>query len=103
MLSTKLNSALKFSSKYGLRTICSSNVSQKETKITGNVAVVPFQQQHVCEIQVLQWFLYLSETPCKLHAEEAELGTALVSQQLCELSHVPPVQTFAVQLVEVFR
>ncbi|GFY79003.1 trifunctional enzyme subunit beta, mitochondrial [Trichonephila inaurata madagascariensis] len=36
MLSTKLNSALKFSSKYGLRTICSSNVSQKETKITGS-------------------------------------------------------------------
>ncbi|GFU90057.1 uncharacterized protein TNCV_2707191, partial [Trichonephila clavipes] len=83
-------------------------------------------QQHVCEIQLLQWFLYLSETPCKLHAEDAkletvrvsqlpiempdiqhdvnvELGTALVSQQLCELPHSPPVQAFSVRLVETFR
>ncbi|GFX58161.1 uncharacterized protein TNCV_4049191 [Trichonephila clavipes] len=91
-----------------------------------DVAAVPFQQQHVCEIQLLQWFLYLSETPCKLHAEDAELGTvrvsqlpvempvilpdvdaelrtALVSQQLCELHHAPPVQAFAVRLAETFR
>ncbi|GFX46666.1 uncharacterized protein TNCV_4038171 [Trichonephila clavipes] len=91
-----------------------------------DVAVVPFQQQHVCEIQLLQWFLYLSETPCKLHAEDAELGTvrvsqqpvempdilpdvdaelgtALVSKQLCELHHAPPVQAFAVRLAETFR
>ncbi|GFU80735.1 uncharacterized protein TNCV_514621 [Trichonephila clavipes] len=73
-----------------------------------------------------QWFLYLSETPCKLHTEDAELwtvrvsqqpvkmpdilpdvdaelGTALVSQQLCELHHAPPVQAFAVRLAETFR
>ncbi|GFV29969.1 hypothetical protein TNCV_3100461 [Trichonephila clavipes] len=72
------------------------------------------------------WFLYLSETPCKLHAEDAELGTvrvtqqpvempdiqndvnaklgtALVSQQLCELPHSPPVPAFAAQLMETFR
>ncbi|GFX82090.1 hypothetical protein TNCV_398201 [Trichonephila clavipes] len=104
------------SSSSGLRLCVSSS----------NVAVVPFQQQHVCEIQLLQWFLYLSETPCKLHAEDAklgtvrvsqqpvempdilpdvdaELGTALVSQQLSELHHVPPVQAFAVRLAETFR
>ncbi|GFU78036.1 uncharacterized protein TNCV_4855141 [Trichonephila clavipes] len=102
----------------------------KNFKEDGNfdVAVVPFQQQHVCNIQLLQWFLYLSETPYKLHAEDAELGTirvsqqpvempdiqhdvdadaelgtALVSQQLCELPHVPPVQDFTVRLVETFR
>ncbi|GFW96522.1 hypothetical protein TNCV_2845791 [Trichonephila clavipes] len=87
------------------------------------VGAVPFQQQRVCEIQLLQWFLYLSETPCKSPAEDAELGTvrvsqqpvelpdiqpdvdaelrtALVSQQLCELPHAPPIQAFAVRLVE---
>ncbi|GFT05950.1 hypothetical protein TNCV_3926891 [Trichonephila clavipes] len=91
-----------------------------------DVAVVPFQQQRVGEIQVLQWFLYLSETSCKSPAEDAELenvrvsqqpvelpdiqhdvdaelGTALMSRQLCELPQSPPVQTFAVRLVETFH
>ncbi|GFV42164.1 uncharacterized protein TNCV_3163961 [Trichonephila clavipes] len=91
-----------------------------------DVAAVPFQQQRVCKIQLLHWFLYLSEMPCKSPAEDAELGTvrvsqqpvelldiqhdvnaelgtALVSQQLCELPHSPPVPTFAVRLVETFR
>ncbi|GFV57395.1 uncharacterized protein TNCV_3569471 [Trichonephila clavipes] len=91
-----------------------------------DVAVVPFQQQPVCEIQLLQWFLYLFETPCKSPAKDAkletvrasqkpverpyiqrsvdvELGTALVSQQVCELPHAPPAQAFAVQLMETFR
>ncbi|GFY36099.1 hypothetical protein TNCV_4844711 [Trichonephila clavipes] len=91
-----------------------------------NVAVVSFQQQRVCEIQLLQRFLYLSETPCKSPAEDAEfgtvqvsqqlvklpdiqhhvdaeLGTSQVSQKLCELPHAPPVQVFAVRLVETFR
>ncbi|GFX58835.1 uncharacterized protein TNCV_805391 [Trichonephila clavipes] len=86
--------------------------------LENDVAVVPFQQQHVCEIQPLQWFQYLSETPCKLHAKDAELGTFRVSQlpvampdiqhdvdaeQLYELPHAPPVQAFAVRLVEKFR
>ncbi|GFX10324.1 hypothetical protein TNCV_1867191 [Trichonephila clavipes] len=34
---------------------------------------------------------------------DAELGTALVSQQLSELPHAPPVQPFTVGLVETFR
>ncbi|GFV99836.1 uncharacterized protein TNCV_5081961 [Trichonephila clavipes] len=91
-----------------------------------DVDVVPYQQQPVCEIQLLQWFLYLFETPCKLRAEDAELGTvrvsqqpvelsdiqhdveaelgiALVSEQLCKLSYAPPVQAFAARLVETFR
>ncbi|PRD30741.1 UNVERIFIED_CONTAM: hypothetical protein NCL1_25488 [Trichonephila clavipes] len=68
-----------------------------------DVAVVPFQQQNVCEIQLLQCFLYLSVMPCKLHAEDAQLGTVPVSQQLCELPHAPPVTAFAVRLVETFR
>ncbi|GFV68839.1 general transcription factor II-I repeat domain-containing protein 2B [Trichonephila clavipes] len=90
------------------------------------LAFAKMYRQHVCEIQLLQWFLYLSETPCKLHAEDAELGTvrvsqqpvempdilpdvdaelgtALVSMQLCELHHAPPVQAFAVRLAETFR
>ncbi|GFV75377.1 uncharacterized protein TNCV_1482231 [Trichonephila clavipes] len=33
---------------------------------------------------------------------DAELGTALVYQQLCELPHVLPVQAFTVRLVETF-
>ncbi|GFV84816.1 hypothetical protein TNCV_4297981 [Trichonephila clavipes] len=87
---------------------------------------MPFQQQRICEIQLLQWFLYLSETPYKSPAEDielgtvrvsqqlvelpdiqhdidAELGTTLVSRQLCELPRASPVQAFAVQLVEKFR
>ncbi|GFX42155.1 uncharacterized protein TNCV_2135681 [Trichonephila clavipes] len=104
-----------------------SHDDHRETDLSNkNISVVPFQQQHVCKIQLFQWFLYLSETPCKLHAEDAELGTvrvsqqpvempdiqhdvdteleaALVSQQLCELPHSPPVQAFAVRLVETFR
>ncbi|GFT93576.1 hypothetical protein TNCV_677201 [Trichonephila clavipes] len=92
--------------------------------VVQNVTVMPFQQQSVCEL--LQRFLYLFETPCKSPAEGAEIGTvlmshrlvempdiersvdselktALVSQELCELPHAPPVQTFAVRLVETFR
>ncbi|GFS94514.1 hypothetical protein TNCV_2015241 [Trichonephila clavipes] len=86
---------------------------------------MPFQQQRVCEIQLLQRFLYLFETPCKSSAEDTELGTvrvsrepiempyiqrsvdvelgtALVSQQFCELPNAPPVQAFTVRLVETF-
>ncbi|GFR32756.1 hypothetical protein TNCT_135781 [Trichonephila clavata] len=78
-------------------------------------------QQRVCEIQLVQRFLYLFETPCKSSAEDAELGTvrlsqksgempdiqhavdvklgtALVSQQLYELPHAPPVQAFEFRL-----
>ncbi|GFU98476.1 uncharacterized protein TNCV_3653071 [Trichonephila clavipes] len=64
----------------------------------------------------LQWFLYLSETPCKLHAEDAKLGTVWVSQQPVEMpdiqhdvdaelgtAHSPPVQAFAVRLGETLR
>ncbi|GFU00654.1 hypothetical protein TNCV_4818211 [Trichonephila clavipes] len=91
-----------------------------------NVAVVPFQQERVLEIQLLQRFLYLFETPCTSPAEEVELGTVrvsqkpvempdiqrnvdvehetdLVSQQLCELPRAPPVQAFTLRLVETFR
>ncbi|GFU15118.1 hypothetical protein TNCV_2520551, partial [Trichonephila clavipes] len=39
----------------------------------------------------------------KLHAEDTELGTVRVSQQLCELPHAPPVQAFTVRLEETFR
>ncbi|GFV22793.1 hypothetical protein TNCV_1317451 [Trichonephila clavipes] len=45
----------------------------------------------------------LVEMPDIERSVDAEFGTALVSQQLCELAHAPPVQTFAVQLVETFR
>ncbi|GFU87958.1 hypothetical protein TNCV_1335271 [Trichonephila clavipes] len=31
-----------------------------------------------------------------------DFGTALVSQQFCELPHAPPVQAFAIRLVETF-
>ncbi|GFY01775.1 hypothetical protein TNCV_1467671 [Trichonephila clavipes] len=67
----------------------------------------------------------LVKTPCKSPVEDAELGTvrvsqnpverpdiqrsvdvefgtALVSQQLCELPHAPPVKTFAVRLWKRF-
>ncbi|PRD29563.1 UNVERIFIED_CONTAM: hypothetical protein NCL1_29000 [Trichonephila clavipes] len=53
-----------------------------------DVAVVPFQQQHVCEIQLVQWFLYLSGTPCKLQAEDAELGSVRVFQQPVEMPDI---------------
>ncbi|GFX66200.1 hypothetical protein TNCV_738611 [Trichonephila clavipes] len=66
----------------------------KRCHMEAYVAVVPFQQQRVCEIQLLRWFLN-----CIVSA----FGTALVSQQLCELPHAPPVQVFAVRLVETFR
>ncbi|GFW19015.1 hypothetical protein TNCV_165281 [Trichonephila clavipes] len=36
----------------------------------------------------LQWFLYLSETPYKSPAEDAELGTVRVSQQPVELPDI---------------
>ncbi|GIY73956.1 trifunctional enzyme subunit beta, mitochondrial [Caerostris extrusa] len=36
MLSKKLCSTLKYTTNYGLRTICSSNISQRETKTTGS-------------------------------------------------------------------
>ncbi|GFU39474.1 hypothetical protein TNCV_5011291 [Trichonephila clavipes] len=87
---------------------------------------MPFQQQRVCEIQLLQWFIYFSETLCKSSDKDAKLGTvrvsqqplelsdiqhdvnteletALVSQQLCELPHAPSVQAFGVRFVETFR
>ncbi|GFU06823.1 tigger transposable element-derived protein 1-like [Trichonephila clavipes] len=43
------------------------------------------EQQCICEIQLLEWFLYLSETPRKSPVEDAELGTVRVSQQRVEL------------------
>ncbi|GFT36135.1 hypothetical protein TNCV_3778481 [Trichonephila clavipes] len=49
------------------------------------IAVVPFQQQRVCDILLLQKFLYLFQTPCKSPAEDAKLGTAQVSQQSVEV------------------
>ncbi|GFU71351.1 hypothetical protein TNCV_4280441 [Trichonephila clavipes] len=70
--------------------------------------------------------LYRFETPCKSPAEDAdhetvlvfhllvempdcesstdaELRTALVSRQLCELLHAPPVQAFTDWLIETFH
>ncbi|GFX48938.1 hypothetical protein TNCV_2797291 [Trichonephila clavipes] len=90
------------------------------------MVVVPFHQQHICKIQLLQQFLYLFEIPCKLPAEDttfgtvwvflkpvempdiqrsvdANLGTALVSLQLCNLPNPVPVQAFAIRLVEMFH
>ncbi|GFV71622.1 hypothetical protein TNCV_3534131 [Trichonephila clavipes] len=66
-----------------------------------NVGLLPLRRrccalsatERLRDSAALHWFLYLYETPCKLHAEDAELGTVLVSQQLCELPHAPPVST----------
>ncbi|KAG8182775.1 hypothetical protein JTE90_023409 [Oedothorax gibbosus] len=41
MLSNKLHSSVKYTAKFGLRTICSSNVSRKEIKIGGNKSAGP--------------------------------------------------------------
>ncbi|GFQ91242.1 hypothetical protein TNCT_55631 [Trichonephila clavata] len=53
-----------------------------------DVAAVAFQQQSVCEIQLLQRFLYLFETPCKSPAEDADLGTVWVSQKPAEMPNI---------------
>ncbi|GFQ88999.1 hypothetical protein TNCT_589731 [Trichonephila clavata] len=64
---------------------------------------IAFVQKRICEIQLLQRYLYRFETPCKSPTEDVKLGSALVSQQLCQLLHVLPVHAFAVRLVETFR
>ncbi|GFT73350.1 hypothetical protein TNCV_4009611 [Trichonephila clavipes] len=57
----------------------------EKTEVYNDVAVVPFQQQRVCEIQLLQRFLYRFKAPSKSTAEDAELGTVRVSQQPVEM------------------
>ncbi|PRD21247.1 UNVERIFIED_CONTAM: hypothetical protein NCL1_52369 [Trichonephila clavipes] len=42
----------------------------------------------VCEIQLLQRFLYLFETPYKSPAEDAELATIRVSQKPVEMPYI---------------